>query len=100
MRIILILIKKEFLQVFRNSLLWKILVLAPLAEFLLFPFTADYEIKNVNIAFIDHDKSSMTADIISKFGASPYFINHGIPTTSTARRVPTTASPRPCTSPP
>lgn len=78
MRIILMLIKKEFLQVFRNSLLWKILVLAPLAEFLLFPFTADYEIKNVNIAFIDNDKSSMTADIISKFTASPYFINHGI----------------------
>lgn len=77
MRIILILIKKEFLQVFRNSLLWKILLIAPLAEFLLFPYTADYEIKNVNIAFIDNDRSSTTAEIISKFGASPYFINHG-----------------------
>ncbi|MBO4646300.1 MAG: ABC transporter permease [Bacteroidales bacterium] len=77
MRVILILIKKEFLQVFRNSLLWKILLLAPLAEFLLFPYTADYEIKNVHVAFIDHDKSTLTADIQSKFSASPYFINHG-----------------------
>lgn len=77
MRTILILVKKEFLQVFRNSLLWKILLLAPLAEFLLFPYTADYEIKNVHIAFVDHDHSSMTADIFSKFAASHYFINHG-----------------------
>ena len=41
MRVILMLVKKEFLQVFRNSLLWKILILAPMAEFLLFPYTAD-----------------------------------------------------------
>lgn len=78
MRTILILVKKEFLQVFRNSLLWKILILAPLAEFLLFPYTADYEIKNVHIAFVDHDRSGMTADIFSKFSASQYFINHGV----------------------
>ena len=78
MRVILILIKKEFLQVFRNSLLWKILLLAPLAEFLLFPYTADYEIKNVHIAFVDPDRSQMTNDILSKFSASQYFINHGI----------------------
>lgn len=78
MRVILMLIKKEFLQVFRNSLLWKILLLAPLAEFLLFPYTADYEIKNVHIAFVDHDRSTMTADILSKFTASQYFINHGV----------------------
>lgn len=78
MRVILILIKKEFLQVFRNSLLWKILLIAPLAEFLLFPYTADYEIKNVHIAFVDHDRSEMTYDILSKFSASKYFINHGI----------------------
>lgn len=78
MRVILMLVKKEFLQVFRNSLLWKILLLAPLAEFLLFPYTADYEIKNVHIAFIDNDKSSITNDILSKFSASQYFINHGV----------------------
>ena len=78
MRVILILVKKEFLQVFRNSLLWKILLIAPLAEFLLFPYTADYEIKNVHIAFVDYDRSSITTDIISTFTASQYFINHGI----------------------
>lgn len=78
MRTILMLIKKEFLQVFRNPLLRSILVVAPLVQFVLFPFTADYEIKILNIAFIDHDRSSVTQDIITGFNASPYFINHGI----------------------
>ena len=78
MRTILIFVKKEFLQVFRNSLLWKILILAPLAEFLLFPYTADYEIKHVHIAFLDHDHSDVTRNICTKFAASPYFINHGM----------------------
>lgn len=72
------LIKKEFLQVFRNPLLWKILLIAPMAEFLLFPYTADYEIKVLNIAFIDHDHSSATRHIMEDFEASGYFINHGI----------------------
>lgn len=78
MRIILMLIKKEFLQVFRNPLLRSILVVAPLVQFLLFPFTADYEIKVLHIGFIDHDRSSTTQDIITGFIASPYFISHGI----------------------
>lgn len=78
MRTILMLIKKEFLQVFRNSLLWKILLLGPLAEFLIFPFTADYEIKHVNIAFVDNDRSTTTANIMSKFSSSKYFISHGM----------------------
>ena len=72
MRVILMLIKKEFLQVFRNPLLWKILIIAPLAEFLLFPYTADYEIKVLHIAFIDHDHSSTSKNMMNEFVASGY----------------------------
>ncbi|MEG2071067.1 MAG: ABC transporter permease [Bacteroidales bacterium] len=78
MRIILMLIKKEFLQVFRSPLLLGILIVAPLVQFILFPFTADYEVKVLNIAFIDHDNSSITRDIINEFNHSQYFINQGI----------------------
>ena len=64
MRTILILIKKEFLQVFRNPLLISILVVAPLVQFVIFPFCADYEIKMLDIAFIDNDRSSISKDIM------------------------------------
>ncbi len=78
MRTILILIKKEFLQVFRNPLLLSILVVAPLVEFLIFPFCADYEIKVLNIAFIDNDRSQTSGDIIHSFNSSDIFVSKGI----------------------
>lgn len=72
------LIKKEFLQVFRNPLLLSILVVAPLVEFMIFPFCADYEIKVLDIAFIDNDHSQVSKDIINKFNASGIFVPHGL----------------------
>lgn len=77
MRTILILIKKEFLQVFRNPLLLSILVVAPMVEFMIFPFCADYEIKILNIAFIDNDHSQISKDIINSFNASDIFVSKG-----------------------
>jgi ABC-2 type transport system permease protein len=78
------LIKKEFLQVFRSPLLLSILIVAPMVQFLLFPFTADYEIKVLHIAFIDNDHSSVSRSIIQKFASSQYFINHGNPASKAA----------------
>lgn len=78
MRVILILIKKEFLQVFRNPLLLSILVVAPIVEFMIFPFCADYEIKVLDIAFIDNDHSQMSRDIINSFNSSEIFVSHGL----------------------
>jgi len=77
MRVILMLIRKEFLQVFRNPLMLGILIVAPMVQFLLFPFTADYEIKVLHIAFIDNDRSATTRNIMNDFSSTGYFINHG-----------------------
>ena len=78
MRIILMLIKKEFLQVIRNPLLLSILVIAPMVEFMIFPFCADYEIKVLDIAFIDNDRSQVSKEIINSFNASDIFVTHGL----------------------
>ena len=78
MRIILMLIKKEFLQVFRSPLLMSILIVAPMVQFILFPFTADYEIKVLDIAFIDNDNSTLSHNLINKFSSSPHFRSKGM----------------------
>jgi len=49
-----------------------------LVQFLLFPFTADYEIKTLNISFIDHDRSSITKEMQNKFEYSKYFVSYGL----------------------
>jgi ABC-2 type transport system permease protein len=73
MRIILALIKKEFLQIFRNPVLWKLITFLPVAQLLLFPFAADLEIKEVNVAIIDHDKSMLSHDILQTLEGNDYF---------------------------
>ncbi|MDR1758506.1 MAG: ABC transporter permease [Bacteroidales bacterium] len=72
------LIKKEFLQVFRDPLLRSILIVAPLVQFVVFPFTADYEIKQLHIGFIDRDCSSISREIMANFTYSPHFISYGV----------------------
>ena len=78
MRIILMLIKKEFLQVFRSPLLMSILIVAPMVQFILFPFTADYEIKVLDIAFIDNDNSTLSRQLIEEFSSSTHFRSKGM----------------------
>ena len=78
MRIILMLIKKEFLQVFRSPLLMSILIVAPMVQFILFPFTADYEIKVLDIAFIDNDNSTLSRQLIEEFSSSIHFRSKGM----------------------
>ncbi|MBP5412962.1 MAG: ABC transporter permease [Bacteroidales bacterium] len=73
MRTILILIKKEFLQIFRNPVLWKLVIFLPIAQLLIFPFAADMEIKRLNVAVIDYDCSSFSRDLQNTLNATKYF---------------------------
>jgi len=73
MKIIFALIRKEFLQIFRNSILWRLIVFVPFVMLIVFPFAADLEIKNLNIAILDGDRSSFSNNLISKLNGSGFF---------------------------
>lgn len=64
---------KEFRQIFRNKMILMIIFVAPTIQLLILPLAADFEIKNINIAIIDHDRSPMTQQLISKIEFSNYF---------------------------
>lgn len=74
MRIVLILIKKEFLQIFRNPVLWKLVTFLPIAQLLVFPFAADLEIKKLQVAFLDNDHSTVSRQIKNSLENNTYFI--------------------------
>jgi ABC-2 type transport system permease protein len=76
MRIILILIKKEFLQIFRNPVLWKLVTFLPIAQLLVFPFAADLEIKELHVAFLDYDHSSISRSMREALDKTTYFTVH------------------------
>lgn len=67
------LIEKEFKQIFRNSFLPRMIVMLPIVALIIYPFAANFEVKNVSLSLIDHDKSSYSQQLIQKIQASGYF---------------------------
>ncbi len=66
-------IKKEFYHIFRDRRSLFILFGMPIAQIMLFGFAITNEIKNVDIAILDHSKDATTKEIINKIAASKYF---------------------------
>ncbi len=73
MRIVLFLVQKEFLQIFRNRTMLPLIFVMPVFQMLLLSFAANYEIKNLALAVVDHDLSPASRQLTAKFGASGYF---------------------------
>ena len=79
MRIIIAIIKKEFLQVFRNKLLAKIIFLAPLLQLIVLTYAANLEIKGLAMGVIDRDNTTMTRELKNAFTSSSYFSIYSVP---------------------
>ncbi len=73
MRTLKFLLQKEFRQIFRNKALLPLLFVVPIMQLLILPLAADYEVKNINIAIVDHDHSTYSQKLVAKIGASGYF---------------------------
>lgn len=73
MKILRFLLEKEFRQIFRNKGLLPLIFVLPLVQLIILPLAADYEVRNINIAVVDHDHSDYSRQMISKITASGYF---------------------------
>ena len=73
MKQLIVFIKKEFLQVFRDKRSLLLLFGLPIAQIVLFGFALSNEVKNSKIVVVDYSKDVMTSQIIRKIAASKYF---------------------------
>ena len=73
MRSLLILLEKEFRQVFRDPAILRMIFLMPAVQLLIMPLAADYEVKNVKICVVDYDHSTYSQKLTNKIVASNYF---------------------------
>ncbi len=73
MRILRILLEKEFRQIFRDPAILRIIFMLPTVQLLLMPLAADYEVKNIKICVVDYDHSPYSHKLINKITASGYF---------------------------
>lgn len=67
------LLVKEFKQMFRNHLIPIVFVLLPIAMMNVVPRIATQEVKNLNIAIIDSDHSSLSSRLVQKLSSSDFF---------------------------
>ena len=73
MRTIRFLLQKEFRQIFRNKIILVMIMVMPAIQLMILPLAADYEVKNINIAIVDQDRSSYSQKLVSTVTASGYF---------------------------
>jgi ABC-2 type transport system permease protein len=73
MRNILVLVRKEFLQIFRNRQLLPFMTILPVIQVILLTFAANYEIKNLRLGIWDLDRSSSSKQLIHKFTGTQFF---------------------------
>ena len=73
MRTIIYLIRKEFLQIFRNKFIGRAVIGVPIVQMLLLVPAVTFEIKNIELCIIDRDMSVISRELISHIQGSPFF---------------------------
>ncbi len=73
MKTLFFLLEKEFRQILRNKQILRTLLIAPLIQLILLPLAADYSVKNISIAVVDNDHSTLSQKLIAKVTASGHF---------------------------
>lgn len=73
MRVIKYLLRKEFLQIFRDKTILKMIVMMPTIQLLILPWAATFEQKNIALSIVDNDHSSYSRELTEKILSSGYF---------------------------
>lgn len=73
MRTTLYLIRKEFLQIFRNKFISKAIFAVPIVQMLLLVPAVTFEIKNVNLCVVDADLTSRSQSLVNRLEGSSFF---------------------------
>src|SRR5215467_4185330 len=73
MKTLIVLLRKEFRQIFRDPAILRIIFLLPIVQFLILPLAANYDFKNINLVLVDHDHSTFSQQLTNKIFGSGYF---------------------------
>jgi ABC-2 type transport system permease protein len=73
MRTIFYLIRKEFLQIFRNKFISRAIFAVPIVQMLILVPAVTFELKNVRLTVIDKDMTPESRGLISKLNGSTFF---------------------------
>jgi len=73
MRVLRVLLRKEFLQIFRDRLLLRQMILMPFIQLLVLSSAATFEVKTARLYLVDRDQSAVSRGLAEKLTASRRF---------------------------
>lgn len=73
MKALRFILQKEFRQIFRDKTILAMMLIVPIMQLIILPLAANFEVKNINVAYIDHDHSSYSQKLKNKIASSGYF---------------------------
>lgn len=73
MRIILFLVRKEMLQVFRDRIMPRMVLVAPVIILVILANAMTFEVRRTDLALIDHDRSPASARLVEAFTSTGRF---------------------------
>jgi len=73
MRTLKFLLEKEFKQIIRDKMILRMIVIMPIMQLIILPFAANFEMKNINLAVVDADRSVVSQRLTDKIASSGYF---------------------------
>ncbi len=71
------LIQKEFIQIRRNAFLPRLIVMFPIMIMCIMPWVMSMEVKNIKVAVVDNDRSTLSQQLVHSIEASNYFVFKG-----------------------
>jgi len=72
------LVKKEFIQVFRDPIMLKIIFIAPIIQIVLLGYAVNVDVKELDLDVYDLDRSVLSREFVNSMGAGEYFIPIGV----------------------
>ena len=73
MRVLRFLLRKEFLQIFRDKVMLRQMIMMPFVQLLLLSTAATFEVKKANLFLIDFDKSTSSRQLVERLTGSGRF---------------------------
>ncbi|MDU1890836.1 MAG: ABC transporter permease [Dysgonomonas sp.] len=67
------LLKKEFLQIFRNKFLLRLIFMMPIIQLAILPWAATFDQKDISLCIVDNDKSTFSTQLREKVLSSGFF---------------------------
>ncbi|MEO6166693.1 MAG: ABC transporter permease [Chitinophagales bacterium] len=73
MKVLGFILQKEFRQIFRDKTIIAMMFALPIVQLIILPLAANFEVKNINVAFVDDDHSTYSQKLVNKIASSGYF---------------------------